>query len=357
MKIGNTTLIPQNVAPENATRLVVLNKSGNVVLTVPLGRLVMPDLGELLYSVGIGSDSHAYADTDNSYKDDTTANEDLATAVGYFRDTVDFAVFSGDLTCWGTSADLAKYKNIVDANRGDMAVYAIAGNHEYWAKYYRDETLDIPAVISTYTGYPLYYTITKGDDVFIFCGSAAVENEFDEAQLQWLYDVLEENRNRRCFLFTHAPLMGAQYCGDSTGIISTVDMIGRYGQQAFVSLLNHYQNIIWFHGHTHTILQMQDYTQSLETPLPANYDNACGVHSIHIPSLSMPRDISSGSRVEVYAESQGYLMDVYADHIVLRGRDFVRGEFIPIATYCLDTTLQNVEAGTFSDPSGIIVTS
>ena len=87
------------------------------------------------------------------------------------------------------------------------------------------------------------------------------------------------------------------------------------------------------------MLEMQDYLQGLNPSLPANYDFTDGVHSFHIPATSVSRDISSGNRVDKVETSQGYLMDVYENHIVLKDRDFVKGEFIPIAHYCVDTTL------------------
>lgn len=72
----------------------------------------------------------------------------------------------------------------------------------------------------------------------------------------------------------------------------------------------------------------------------ANYDSLFGCHSIHIPSLSVPRtgDASgASSRKEIYADSEGYVVDVYKKHIILRGRDFAKEEFLPIAMYCLET--------------------
>jgi hypothetical protein len=96
------------------------------------------------------------------------------------------------------------------------------------------------------------------------------------------------------------------------------------------------------------MLEMQDYLQGLNPPLPANYDFTDGVHSVHIPSAAISRDISSGGRVDVTETSQGYLMEVYDNHIVLRGRDFAKGEYIPIAQYCLDTTIKTVESKPYS---------
>ena len=61
-----------------------------------------------------------------------------------------------------------------------------------------------------------------------------------------------------------------------------------------------------------------------------------------------------------YAESEGYIVDVYDDYIILNGRDFIDndadGHIIPIATYKIDTPLVEIEAGTFMDSTGVIVT-
>jgi hypothetical protein len=77
---------------------------------------------------------------------------------------------------------------------------------------------------------------------------------------------------------------------------------------------------------------------------------------VHIPSLCVPRDIIDGTLTNIYAESEGYVVDVYDDGIHLRGRDFVKGEFLPIASYWLDTTLQTIPEGTYTDTTGTINT-
>ena len=91
----------------------------------------------------------------------------------------------------------------------------------------------------------------------------------------------------------------------------------------------------------------------------ANIDHIFGGWSIHIPSLSVPRggDPSGASSIkEIYADSEGYVVDVYENDIHLRGRDFVKGEFVPIASYWLGTTLQVIEPGTYTDSTGTIKT-
>ena len=68
---------------------------------------------------------------------------------------------------------------------------------------------------------------------------------------------------------------------------------------------------------------------------------------------------SDGTKLEtLYAESEGYIVDVHNDCIVLNGRDFIDnendGHFLPIATYKIDTPIVTVEANTFTDSTGVI---
>jgi hypothetical protein len=67
--------------------------------------------------------------------------------------------------------------------------------------------------------------------------------------------------------------------------------------------------------------------------------------------MAVPR---IGASTVIWAESEGYVADVYKNHLVLKGRDFATEEFLPIATYCLDTTIQDIEANTYIDSTGTI---
>ena len=51
---------------------------------------------------------------------------------------------------------------------------------------------------------------------------------------------------------------------------------------------------------------------------------------------------------------EGYLIDVYATGIHLKGRDFIKNEYMPIASYWLDTTLKEIPAKTCIDSTGTI---
>jgi hypothetical protein len=333
-----TDLIPENVALLNTRRIGIYDQNGNRVGFIPLGNLAFPNAGEKLYSFGALSDVHLQYDT---------AQADFQRALTYLNETEDvaFTCIAGDLTANGTAEELAVYKNYVDTYSPDTPVYAIAGNHEG----YNSGILDI---LETYTGHPLYYSFAQGDDVFIMCGikSSAEGALFTTEELQWLYETLESNRNRRCFVFHHVrPQDG---CGNAFGIYS-LDIWGGTEQTVFESLMSHYKNAHQFHGHSHLKFYLQ-YGSDI-----ANIDHIFGGWSIHIPSLSVPRDgdpSGASSRKEVYADSEGYVVDVYENGIHLRGRDFVKGEFLPIASYWLDTTLQTIPAGTYTDSTRTIAT-
>ena len=112
--------------------------------------------------------------------------------------------------------------------------------------------------------------------------------------------------------------------------------------------------MIWFHGHSHLKFYLQEIDKT------ANYSSVDGYRSVHIPSLAVPRDVVDESLSTIYADSEGYQVDVFSDKLILRGRDFIDngkdGTWLPIATYNIDTTLQTIEARTYTDSAGIITT-
>jgi Icc-related predicted phosphoesterase len=350
MKIGKTQLIPENIAPPDVSSLAIF-KGNTKVCDVPLGRM-SPSFGAKQYSFCALADIHLTYDT---------ANEDFQRALIFAESNCDFTCIAGDLTNTGSDeTQFALYKSIVDTYAPTKPVYAITGNHEHYNGY-SDKYLE------KYTGHPLYYSFTKGNDVFIMVGHYGAyrgdgigwlpSETWSVEELQWLYETLEANRNKRCFVFTHV-LPHEHGVGNPNNLYVTSNKPllwyvndGGMGQ-AFISLLRHYKNTILFHGHSHTRFWLQELDKK------ANYSDADGYRNVHIPSLSVPRDPDGTNLTNIYAESEGYIVDVYDDYIVLNGRDFIDnendGHNIPIATYKIDTTLQGIEANTFTDSTGTI---
>lgn len=336
-------LIPENIAPYNALRIGIYKEENNKRIgVIDLRHLRPSNLGQKLYTFGALSDIHLQYNT---------AQEDFQKALTFLNETedVEFTCICGDLTDNGEDDDFETYVNYINTYSPNTPVYECAGNHDAYDNMIAFDRL------KPYTGHDLYYTFTQGDDLFIMFGTqyydtkGTVLDPFSIESLQWLYETLEANRNKRVFLFQHYLRFdgsGKPYPPAPTGDVLSYCTEGK----VFKSLTEHYKNVIWFHGHSHTKFECQ------EDCSYANYDRMFGCHSVHIPSLAVPRDYENNEYVTKYAESEGYVVDVYENHIVLRGRDFVKGEFLPIATYCLDTTIQTIEANTFTDPTGTIIT-
>lgn len=329
--------IKENVAPKGARQIEVHNDKGVKVGVIPLGGLAFPQAGERLFSFLLLSDVHVVYNT---------AEADLRRALTYAANNNDisFTCIAGDLTDKGTTEQLTIFTNVVTECANGKPVYACAGNHEYY-------TTTSNSYLEQYTGHPLCYSFTRGDHVFLMVGvsSGTVGEIFANNQLQWLYEQLEVNRDKHCWIIEH--ILCPEGSGDILALYPYSKLTGTEGQ-SFKSLLKHYKNAIYVHGHSHMQFSMQQYGMT------ANYDKVFGVHSIHVPSCAVPRKPSADAPTyETYYEgSEGYVVDVYENGIHLRGRDFVKGEFLPIASYWLDTTLQTVEAGTYTDSTGTIVT-
>lgn len=340
--------IKQNVAIENAKKITIVDRLGNSVGNISLCGLARPNMGNKLYSFGAISDVHIGA---------STAEDDLTRALNFFRNEIgtEFICCCGDLANNGTVEQLTTYKGLID-----NTVHSVTGNHDWWGTLQSSGTPITKENYESTMGKPLYYSFEHNGDVFIMFGMSAVNNYdtnggiFTDEQLQWLYETLETNRNKRCFLFEHVfPNNSNKCCGNAYNLYGSEPMWHGTDGLVFESLLRHYRNVILFHGHSHIVYELQTKTEEN----PANYDNYFGCHSIHLSSITQPRVMNAdGTSSKVSAGSQGSLVDVYENHIVVRGRDFIKGEFLPIATYCLDTTLKTVEANTYVDITGTITT-
>lgn len=339
--------IPENIAPAGAQRIGVYDGNGKQVCSVPLGGLKPPE-GTRRYRFCALADIHLTYDT---------ANADFQRALIYAESNCDFTVVAGDLVSSGAESEMQVFKTMVDTYAPTKPVYAIPGNHENYSTVSQ-------GYLENYTGKPLYYSFTQGEDVFIMLGHYGgyggdgigwKSSEFLSAgEIQWLYETLEENRNRRCFVFSHV-LPHEHGVGNPNGLYKSA-LIWKVNDgglgQAFISLLRHYRNAILFAGHSHTRFQLQELDKK------ANYSDADGYRSVHIPSLAVPRDEKDGALSVIYAESEGYIVDVYDDYILLNGRDFIDndadGHWLPIATYKIDTPLVEIPEKSFTDSTGTI---
>lgn len=341
--------IPENTAPPNANSIGVYNSNGKKICDIPLGRLEH-STDNKLYSFGLVSDMHL----DGVGMNGTYLNQ----AMTFFENQgCSFCCHAGDITnigFWSETSDeiyltqMAEFKDVIEAHP-NLPMHGICGNHESYNK----SIMDNLAELKEYTGRDLYYTITQGNDVFIFIGQPAgtiyAHGQISvwEEELQWLYETLEANRDKRCFVFEHLTL------SDDSGNPNNIHNAYWYTlENTLVEIMKHYKNTILFHGHSHLYFTEQ------ENWSYANYSTKKGFKSVSIPSSGGSRITVDGVLQKVNDETlrSGYIADVYKDYIVLKGYNFYTMECIPIGVYKIDTKLVEIEPNTFTDSTGTIVT-
>lgn len=350
----------------------------------------------LLYSFGAVSDTHIqYGGTEAD--GDYNGVNDFERALAYLDDKVDFICVCGDLVAWASTDYMNQYKNkFANSTLTSKPIYECAGNHETYPAIGVSGEIDKSLWEET-TGWAnhkangcvgdsLYYYFTNGDDIFIMLSlvSASPYAVFADGALDWLKNVLETNRNKRCFIFQHVH-DETDGTADPSHCYSNM-LNGEHGSQ-FLKLIKHYKNAVWFHGHTHISvangLDENGYKTGNADYTPISTD--LGYKSVHIPSLQGVRyyNPSTNSLVNSYKyygsdgktyetqggqHAEGYIVDVYNNKIVVRGIDFAvlkynadwtyYFEVEPMANkvFALGTRLQIIPANTFTDSTGTVVT-
>lgn len=349
MSYKYTHFIKENIAPKGAKSIAVYN-NGNKICSIALGGLT-PIAKTKLYSVGMVSDVHfAHVNTVA-----WTPHIKFDNALTYFENQgCAFCCVSGDMTNTGFYSEsdantlhtyqFEQYKQICDKHT--IPVYELCGNHESYVKAITNNLTEL----RNYAGAEMFYSVTQGNDVYLFLSQPSGSVPMTDEALQWLYETLETNRNKRCFIFVH-PYLDSGNVKDTNGNnIYGNNVFEWWGAKttAFKNLLKHYKNTVLFHGHSHFMFECQELDKT------ANYTDVGGFRSVHIPSVSTPTYVIDGVRVGDDLKSYGYVMEVYDDCIVLNGIDFINNEYVPLGTLKIDTTLQSIEANTFTDSTGTI---
>ena len=336
MSLKYPHFIKQNVAPTGAKQIAVYSQYGQKVASIPLGGLTPPQ-GQPLYSFGLVSDIHLYPEGASWV--DWNPNPKFDSALSYFENRgCAFCIVCGDLTQTGfydegsvyNEEQLSVYKEICDKHT--IPVYEIAGNHESYYEQPITKNLD---KWKAYTGNDLYYKVEYQNDVFIFCGQPSGSIPMSDEAFTFLSETLSANSDKRCFVMVHP--VWKYDSGDAAGVYSNHSGLGGTLLSSWSrgtelkNLLKQYPKAVLFHGHTHIKFEEQSKDKAL------NYTHKNGFHSVHIPSLTRPRDIIDSKLVYAPSESQGYIVDVYEDCIVLNGMDLIGHVPVPLGIYKIQT--------------------
>lgn len=326
--------IQPNTAPKGATKIGVYDSNGKQVCTIPLGKLTPPNT-QPLYSFGLVSDMHLYPHAAVAWTPETKLDNALTLFESW---DCAFCAHCGDFTQTGLFREtdtenmdvgqFAEYKSVCDNHK--IPVYGTCGNHESYVNPIENNLTEL----EYYTGTALTYTVEQGEDLFIFIGQPSATVVMSDSDFQWLGETLKANSRRRCFVFVHSYIEEDSGDPGDHRENSIFEFWGTSKTNAFVDLLNQYENVVLFHGHSHMKFECQELDKA------ANYTEKNGFKSVHVPSLGRPRNIdTTATNPTPYAdaEAQGYIVDVYDDCIMLNGWDFVGNKPVPLGTYKIPT--------------------
>lgn len=352
---GSTEIYEFTAIPDGAA--TVLAYKNSVLMTseaLPEEKLREPEEPEYLF--GALSDLH-FNRYFLSLTDDGMVTFPNALS---FLDAFDVSLvaMSGDLSNKGERDAFEKFNYI--SSKFDFPVYTCTGNHDVHGDADREAWLELvnsgvygdqkaEGVVEVgVNGVDFVYAPSGANgDVFIFFSqnvwsyNSPDSRLVTDEQLDWLNAQLEKYSDTTVYLFFHTFI--ANDNGDvKTGegnIVNNADVtydlcytLGTPDEARFRELLKTYKNVVFFNGHSHWSFAMQEFNPILNI---TDYDGTYAT-LVHISSVSSPRTVTADSskKSEKYMRSsEGYLVRVYDDRIILTGVDFLRGEFLSYATY------------------------
>ncbi len=356
LKIQEFTAIPEDAETVLAYRCNVL--AGE--MEIPDTKLA--DYGEKAYTFGALSDVHF-----NRYNGSLSGDDACLTfpnALNFIEQfDVEIVGISGDISADGERDAFEKYNSI--ASNYNFPVYTCTGNHdvsEYFTKenwqelmntgVYGEKKADGVVDVAANGMDFVYAPEAANGDVFIFLSQYAWD--YGEAnsriltddQLDWLEVQLEKYKDKTVYLFFHTflnnpvegeePKMGEGNLLNNKGHHYNLSFTsGCADEVRFRGMMDKYENVVYFNGHSHWAYDMQEINPNLNI---ANYGGEYAT-MIHVSSVSSPRRTKADldDTTEHYMRSsEGMIVTAYEDKIVFNAVDFLRGEMLAYATYVIE---------------------
>ena len=323
--MGFKAFLNCNVAPKEATKIGIYDNNGNKVGTIPLYNFKKKQ-DTKLYSFGLISDLHIQV------TDTYDGQNDLRRAFDYFTaQGINLTCCCGDIADTNTEQEYINFKAIKD-QYPNMTFYSCTGNHDCSGANGYNKTY-----WNTYIGTDKTFERTINGDHFLFIGMNAwnFTTGYTDEDLNWLESKLNEYRNERCFVFMHCPI--TQYVGNYKGMYNPNNWLTGGNLYRAMEMANHFVNSVWFSGHSHWKWHLQKWEDN------ANVYRNNSAWNVHIPSCAIPGDAEGDREIgRVVEGNEGAIVDVYEDYIEIKGVDLKTGNYIPVAQYRLDTTIQPV---------------
>ncbi len=350
--------------PAGATKLIAVESAlavgtikvadADAVYDIPESKQFKYADSEKEYTFQTLSDIHFHRDGYEAYQ---YADEHFTSALNAAElRGAEFVSTCGDQTNYNDTKEWGQYLDTLANSNFTGYVYEVNGNHEPYDQGEIPSTSHTNALeqfkvatgLNAGTGKmqpELYFEVTASNgDHHIYMALELVNNKyhpgisdnFTKAQIDWLEGLLNKYKNdgKKIFIYEHAPFAGYG-AGDNKvtphyGAAMTIDAELYPQTYRFKELLEANKDIVWFSGHTHIDFK---YNYNIDN------ENGTSAYSVHVPSTASTTTVNASGGLDYTAKAdsaQGYFVDVYKDAVVLNGTDMVRNEILPLYTYLVD---------------------
>lgn len=344
--------------PQGATRLLACTYSDANGLSesyascdLPSGATISDEiLGTLLFEFQSVSDIHITTTVKDRLHHSNHMRAMLRDIMALSPNSIGI-LNNGDTVNNGLDADYEEFLKIYKEFDGAPSIYSAIGNHElfrYGTPVPSNKFSDSKAAFWNYLGSAvpadatfcggsrfasLNYSFERNGCKFIFLGTDVSDQNnlsLDATTLNWLESELDGAvEGKPTFIIMHQPMYGtlAGSFKDGYGVTKNT-------AEPLKALLSEHPEVIMFNGHTHRDMNQYGIHYSRDEKLP----NIFGTSSVGY--LARAYDSST---TETYKGSEGYYVYVYEDKVVVRGRDFLKGEWIASAQFVVDLSEEGME--------------
>ena len=251
---------------------------------------------ELIASFAVVSDVHVETNTAQTIKNLNGVLNGMKAGKN-----IDANVFTGDNVMNGQVLENVFFYTAVKGVLHDEKNYVITGNHDLgngegdYSKFRSNFILFNNLFLGNNIKELYYYRVVNGCYMIFLSSEDLCVGDYviSDAQMEWLESVLEEAKaaNAPILVFNHHPIY----------------LIRDRDYRSLAWLLQKYDNLLYFHGHYHNELDAE------------NFYEWHGVDCINLPRTTESNEFEPGD---------GVVVEVYENEILVKGRDFIKGEWI-----------------------------
>lgn len=256
---------------------------------------------ELIASFAVVSDIHVETNHPETYNNFKDVLEGIKAA-----EYLDAVVYTGDNVMNGQLLENFFFYSAVKAAMPAENNFVITGNHDLgngegdYNKFRNNFIFNNKFVLGNDITEVYYYRVINGCYMIFLSSEDLSVGDYviSDKQMEWLRGILDEAQeaNAPIFVFNHHP----------------INLIRDRDSKKLALLLQEYDNLLYFHGHYHNELGADNFYEL--------YDIDC----INLPKATEYVEFEPG---------KGIIVEVYEDELVVRSRDFIKGEWIDELVY------------------------